>query len=95
MAAKGGRIDFMFLGPPYPATGSATVFCLVLSTEIAGVNRPSMSVASEVLTFFHLDAPAFVVLKLGSFYFHVLAKRGTKLFQLPQVTFCIVVFFIL
>ena len=25
MAAKGGCIDFMFLGPPYPATGSATV----------------------------------------------------------------------
>ena len=24
MAAKGGRIDFMFLGPPYPAAGSAT-----------------------------------------------------------------------
>ena len=24
MAAKGGRIVFMFLGPPYPATGSAT-----------------------------------------------------------------------
>ena len=22
MAAKGGRIDFMFLGPPYPAAGS-------------------------------------------------------------------------
>ena len=22
MAAKGGPIDFMFLGPPYPATGS-------------------------------------------------------------------------
>ena len=25
MAAEGGRIDFMFLGPPYLATGSATV----------------------------------------------------------------------
>ena len=24
MAAKGGRIDFMFLSPPYPAAGSAT-----------------------------------------------------------------------
>ena len=24
MAAKGGRIVFMFLGPPYPAAGSAT-----------------------------------------------------------------------
>ena len=24
MAAKGGRIDFMFLGPPLPAAGSAT-----------------------------------------------------------------------
>ena len=24
MAAKGGRIDFVFLGPPYPAAGSAT-----------------------------------------------------------------------
>ena len=24
MATKGGRIDFMFLGPPYPATGSVT-----------------------------------------------------------------------
>ena len=24
MAAKSGGIDFMFLGPPYPATGSAT-----------------------------------------------------------------------
>ena len=24
MAAKGSRIDFMFLGPPYPAAGSAT-----------------------------------------------------------------------
>ena len=24
MAAKGGRIDFMFLAPPYPAAGSAT-----------------------------------------------------------------------
>ena len=24
MAAKGGCIDFMFLGPPYPAAGSAT-----------------------------------------------------------------------
>ena len=24
MASKGGRVDFMFLGPPYPATGSAT-----------------------------------------------------------------------
>ena len=23
MAAKGGRIDFMFLGPPQPVTGSA------------------------------------------------------------------------
>ena len=26
MAAEGGRIDFMFLGPPYPAAGSATAF---------------------------------------------------------------------
>ena len=25
MAAEGGRIDFMLLTPPYPATGSATV----------------------------------------------------------------------
>ena len=25
MAAKGGRIDFMFLGPLYPVAGSATV----------------------------------------------------------------------
>ena len=25
MAAEGGRIDFMFLGGPYPAAGSATV----------------------------------------------------------------------
>ena len=24
MAAEGGRIDFMFLTPPYPAAGSAT-----------------------------------------------------------------------
>ena len=24
MATKGGRIDFMFLGPPYPTAGSAT-----------------------------------------------------------------------
>ena len=24
MAAKGGHIHFMFLGPPYPAAGSAT-----------------------------------------------------------------------
>ena len=24
MATKGGRIDFMFLGPPYLAAGSAT-----------------------------------------------------------------------
>ena len=24
MAAKGGHIDFMFLGPPYPAAGSFT-----------------------------------------------------------------------
>ena len=24
MAAEGGCIDLMFLGPPYPATGSAT-----------------------------------------------------------------------
>ena len=24
MAAEGGRIDFMFLAPPYPAAGSAT-----------------------------------------------------------------------
>ena len=30
MAAEGGRIDFMFLGPPppYPADGSATGFIL-------------------------------------------------------------------
>ena len=26
MAAKSGRIDFMFLGSPYPAAGSATEF---------------------------------------------------------------------
>ena len=26
MATKGDRIDFMFLGPPYPAAGSATAF---------------------------------------------------------------------
>ena len=26
MAAKGGRIDFMFLGPSYPSIGSATGF---------------------------------------------------------------------
>ena len=24
MATEGGRIDFIFLGPPYPAAGSAT-----------------------------------------------------------------------
>ena len=24
MATEGGSIDFMFLGPPYPAAGSAT-----------------------------------------------------------------------
>ena len=36
MATKGGRIDFLFLTPPYPASGSATV--LVRFTIIAIVN---------------------------------------------------------
>ena len=27
MAAKGGRIDFMFLGPPYPTAGSSAATC--------------------------------------------------------------------
>ena len=26
MAAEGSRIDFMFLGPPYPTAGSATAY---------------------------------------------------------------------
>ena len=36
MAAKGGRIDFMFLGPPYPAAGCATVsLCILESNDVS------------------------------------------------------------
>ena len=35
MAAKGGRIDFMFLSPPYPAAASATA--TKSSTGVTGV----------------------------------------------------------
>ena len=32
MTAEGGWLDFMFLAPPYPAAGSATVMCLIHNT---------------------------------------------------------------
>ena len=35
MAAEGGCIDFMFLAPPYPATGSATGLRIVTCTQTA------------------------------------------------------------
>ena len=36
MATEGGRIDFMFLGPPYPAAGSATDFFTLISVADPG-----------------------------------------------------------
>ena len=42
MAAKGGRIHFMFRGPPYPAAGSATdvsVSKSFLSTILIDIKR--------------------------------------------------------
>ena len=39
MAAKGGRIDFMFLGPPYPTAGSDAAFRMAfLLKEISDNN---------------------------------------------------------
>ena len=41
MATKGGRIDFIFLGPPYPAAGSATDYSLHL-TNLTNSNQWQM-----------------------------------------------------
>ena len=34
MVAEGGRIDFMCLRPPYPATGSATELCVCMAARL-------------------------------------------------------------
>ena len=38
MAAKGGRIDFMFLAPPYPAAGSATGYASYWNAFLVNIN---------------------------------------------------------
>ena len=41
MDAQGGHIDFMFLGPPYPATGSATgQTCKFVNSTLLGPEGP-------------------------------------------------------
>ena len=53
---KDGHIDFMFLGPPYPAAGSATGFSLVYSRW--GYFYPPQCSCSKVM-FLHLSVILF------------------------------------
>ena len=56
MVAKGGHIEFMFLGPPYPAAGSATE-PILFAVATNGIIKSSFQFQEKYLLDYHPFCP--------------------------------------